>query len=189
FLIITFKELLSCDTYDLSLPFIEKMEMTEKIVVINGYIRIQGLFVPKGNPKNIQGINDLLRPDIVFMNRSEGSGTRVLLDSLLKKLAIQKNISFDQIQKIIKGYYTVAASHSATVNAVIRGIVDVSIGIKSYAQLFNIDFIPLAEERYDLLIRKKSLNKPSVETFLSIFKSKDFRKIIEKELGEVKWLS
>jgi putative molybdopterin biosynthesis protein len=181
--------LLDDEKNEYNLPFIEKIQIADKIVVINGYNRIQGLYVPKGNPKNIQGIDDLLRPDVVFMNRIEGSGTRILIDSLLKKLAYQKNTSLDKIQKQIKGYFTVASSHSATVNAVARGIIDVSIGIKSYAQLFDIDFIPLTEERYDLLISKKSIEKPSVKSLLSIFTSEKFHKTIQNELGKTKWLS
>ena len=121
------------------------------------------------------------------MNRIEGSGTRVLLDSLLKKLESETSMSFEQIQKSIRGYNSVASSHSATVNAVARGIVDVSIGIKTYADLFDIDFIPLAEERYDLLINKNSIEKNSVKELISIFKSNEFRDYISKTIGEIKW--
>ncbi|MHA2339804.1 MAG: molybdopterin biosynthesis protein [Candidatus Hodarchaeales archaeon] len=181
--------LLDDEKNEYNLPFIKKIQITDKIEVIKGYNRMQGLYVPKGNPKQIKSINDLLRPDIVFMNRIEGSGTRILLDSLLKNLADQKKTSFEKIQKQINGYFTVASSHSATVNAVARGIIDVSIGIKSFAQLIDIDFIPLTEERYDLLISKKSKEKPSVKILLSIFSSEEFRKTIQNEVGETKWLS
>ncbi len=179
--------LLDEETGEYNMPFIEKMNLTTKIELVKGYNRIQGLYIPKGNPKNITGIKDLLRDDITFMNRIEGSGTRVLLDSLLHKLATEINMPFEKLQRKIIGYNTVASSHSATVNAVVRGIVDVSIGIKTFADLFNIDFIPLAEERYDLLINKRSIEKEAVKQLLLTFKTQGFRNYVEKFIGEVKW--
>ena len=179
--------LLDEDTNQYNIPFIEKMNLTSKITVINGYNRIQGLYIAKGNPKKVSGLNDLLRSDISFLNRIEGSGTRVLLDSLLRKLAIQINKPFEEIQKEIKGYGSVASSHSATVNAVKRGIVDVSIGIKTFADMFDVDFIPLADEKYDLLVNKNSMKKESIKNLLSTFKSQKFRQYLQQFIGEIKW--
>lgn len=181
--------LLDEETNEYNIPYIEKMGLSTKIQLIKGYQRIQGLYIPKGNPKNISSLKDLLRSDITFMNRIEGSGTRVLVDTLLKKLTKEINQPFESIQKSIKGYNTVASSHSATVNAVSRGIVDVSIGIKTFADLFDLDFIPLAEERYDLLINKRSIEKEAVKQLLSIFQSQDFRKYLEQNIGEITWLN
>ena len=183
--------LLDEETGEYNISFIKKLNLMDRVEIIQGYYRIQGLFIAKGNPKNIKGIIDLLRPDIRFMNRTEGSGTRVLLDSLLKKLLTENKDfhSFEDIKKHINGYQTVASSHSATVNAVARGVIDVSIGIKSYANLFDVDFIPLTDERYDLVMNKNSLNKPEIKSLLDLFTSKEFRKLIDGQNVSIKWVT
>jgi putative molybdopterin biosynthesis protein len=181
--------LLDEETNEYNFPFIDKMNITSKVKVIKGYYRIQGLYVAKGNPKKVSSVEDLLRQDLTFMNRIEGSGTRILLDSLLKKLANRIDLPFDLIKKKIKGYNSVASSHSATVNAVSRGIVDVSIGIKTFADMFNIDFIPLSEERYDLIINENSFEKESIKMLLKTFESKEFRIYLTNFVSEVKWIN
>ena len=97
------------------------------------------------------------------------------------------NKPFEEIQKQIKGYGSVASSHSATVNAVKRGIVDVSIGIKTYADMFDVDFIPLADERYDLLVNNNSIEKESIKNLLTTFQSQEFRNYIQQFIGEITW--
>jgi putative molybdopterin biosynthesis protein len=182
--------LLDDEKNEYNIPFLEKFQILDKVTIIKGYIRTQGFYVAKGNPKKIKAIDDLLRSDITFMNRIEGSGTRLLIDRLLNSIREKHNFkSFEDLQKHIRGYYSVASSHSATVSAVARGVVDVSIGIRSFAKLFDVDFIPLAEERYDLVIRNKSIEKPAIKALLDLFKSKNFRTSIEQEIGEINWQS
>lgn len=162
-------------------PFIDSWELNEFVTLIKGYTRQQGLYIQKGNPKMIKNIKDLVRPDLYFLNRNEGSGTRILLDVLLRDLNL-----YNQKEKI-HGYTTVAYSHSATASAVGRGKVDVSIGIDSYAKHFRIDFIPLALEQYDFLINKRSYEKGSVKKLLALFSSDEFRRDVESKLEKVNW--
>ncbi|MHA2363756.1 MAG: molybdopterin biosynthesis protein [Candidatus Hodarchaeales archaeon] len=179
--------LLDSETIQYNLPFIKKAHLSDKVKLIKGYNRIQGFYVPKENPKSIKGIEDLLRPDIVMMNRNEGSGTRILFDILLGKFCNKKGLDLDDVQKQIKGYWSVASSHSATAGAVFKGTVDVSVGIEPYARTFEIDFIPLAEEEYDLLINKSSTEKLAIKELLDIFNSKEFRLKIQKDVPGISW--
>ncbi|MHA2294533.1 MAG: molybdopterin biosynthesis protein [Candidatus Hodarchaeales archaeon] len=166
--------LLDSDTQQYNKPYIDKWKLDEKITLVKGYKRKQGLYVRKGNPKNIRGIEDLLRPDITFLNRNEGSGTRILLEYLLEKLSVRRSCSMMELQQLIQGYREVAYSHSATASAVSRQKVDVTMGIESYATQFGLDFIPIKEEEYDFLISNNSIEKESIKKLLDLFSSKDF---------------
>jgi putative molybdopterin biosynthesis protein len=173
--------LLDENTKQYNTPFIDSWKLNELVTLIKGYTRHQGLYIQKGNPKKITDIKDLIRPDLSFLNRNEGSGTRILLDFLLRDLNLH-----NQKEKI-HGYSSIAYSHSATASAVVRGKVDVSIGINSYAKHFGIDFIPLAKEQYDFLINNYSYEKIAVEKILELFSSDEFRQDVESKLERIKW--
>jgi len=159
------------ETMEYNLPFMRKFSIEDKAILIRGYRRIQGLIVARGNPKGIKGIRDILeRRDIVMMNRNKGSGTRILLDYLLKEEAERMGMDISEAIKNIRGYWNEAKSHNAVAIAIKNGIADVGIGIKTVARLYNLDFIPIAEENYDFLIRRSSMRKGAVEEFLKILR-------------------
>jgi putative molybdopterin biosynthesis protein len=106
--------------------------------------RQQGLLVKRGNPKGIHALSDLARPDIRFVNRQRGAGTRVLLDYHLDQLTIAPDA--------IKGYTQEEYTHLAVAAAVFSGRADCGLGIAAAAQALKLDFVPLFEERYDLVI-------------------------------------
>ena len=128
-------------------PFINSYLPNAQITVVNFAFRKQGMIVAKNNPQKISNIEDLCRNDVSFINRQEGSGTRVLLDNYLSKL----NISASSIN----GYRRKCNTHFDVGINVLTGNADVGIGIEAIAQCFNLDFIPLKEERYDLLVQKR----------------------------------
>lgn len=105
--------------------------------------RQQGILVKKGNSLSIAGIADLTRPHVRFVNRQFGSGTRILFDHLLDLEHIDR--------REISGYDREESSHTAVGILVREGIADAGIGIYSVARAFSLDFIPLAEEDYDLI--------------------------------------
>jgi putative molybdopterin biosynthesis protein len=159
------------ETMEYNLPFMRKFSIEDKAILIRGYRRIQGLIVARGNPKGIKGIRDILeRRDIVMMNRNKGSGTRILLDYLLKEEAERMGMDISEAIKNIRGYWNEAKSHNAVAIAIKNGVADVGIGIKTVARLYNLDFIPIAEENYDFLIRRSSMRKGAVEEFLRILR-------------------
>ena len=159
------------DSYNIS--YVKKCE-NKQLKLINGYSREQGLIIQKNNPKQISSLKDLFREDIRFINRNTGSGTRILLEILLKKM--HQNSNDDYLKKNINGYDYEAKTHSAVAAAVKQKKADVGFGIKTNAYFYNLDFIPIAQEKYDFVVNIASQNKPLVKQFISTLKSKDFAK-------------
>lgn len=163
-------------------PLIREFEV-ENVVLVKGYLREQGLIIPKGNPKKIKGFEDLLRDDVRFVNRNKGSGTRVLIDMHLRELAKILEIGFEELKHSIRGYEIEVKTHDAVAAAISIGKADVGIGIRSVAKHYDLEFIPLRAEEFDFLIPKERLKKRSVEIFLETLKSKEFAEKLEKFEG------
>lgn len=158
-------------TGEYNVPFIKKLMPEKKVVLINLVYRIQGFIVRKGNPKNIKGFEDLVREDVVFINRQAGSGTRLLLDKHLKELGISPDA--------IRGYDRDEYTHMAVASAVLTGRADVGLGILSAAQALGLDFVPVTEERYDILIPQEFLELPTVQAVLKVIREdEEFKKAV-----------
>lgn len=158
------------DTYNI--PYVRRFLPGIPTVIIHLAIRTQGFYVKQGNPLEITRWQDLSHPDLRLVNREPGSGTRVLLDEKLRQLGINR--------LIINGYQNVEKSHTAVAIAVARGLADVGIGNQKAAmQVEEIEFIPLQQERYELVIKEEDLNKPLVQLLLSTLASNAFKQEIE----------
>ncbi|MFR5401961.1 MAG: substrate-binding domain-containing protein, partial [Clostridium sp.] len=129
-------------------------------------------YVKKGNPKKIAKWEDIAKDGVRLINRERGAGTRVLLDEKMKKLGINVNN--------IKGYDNEETSHLSIASAVARGDADVGIGTEKVAlQVGAVDFIPMQKERYDLIIKKETLEDEKYERIIEIIKSNQFKKEVE----------
>ncbi|HKL13489.1 MAG TPA: molybdopterin biosynthesis protein [Halanaerobiales bacterium] len=148
--------------------------LQEEIAVINLVQREQGLMVKKGNPKGIKDIKDLTNDNLKFINRQRGSGTRVLLDYLLKNENIDKNK--------IKGYDKEELTHMGVAVQVAEGNADTALGIKAAAAAVGIDFVPIKEEKYDIILKKSELNDDRIDKIIKIIKSDQFKEKV-KMLG------
>jgi putative molybdopterin biosynthesis protein len=158
-----------------NIPFLQRILSDRKIALMNLVYRQQGLMVVKGNPKKIISFEDLLRDDIVFINRQGGSGTRLLTDKYLR----EKNIPAGNI----RGYEREEYTHMGVASAVLTGIADTGIGILAAAQALDLDFIPLARERYDLAVMKEYMDSEPVSAVLRIIREdSDFRNAVQ-DLG------
>ena len=118
-----------------------------------------------GNPKGIQGLDDLIRDDIRFINRQPGSGTRQWLDESLKKEGIASNR--------IHGYGDMINTHTEIARKIASGKADAGVGLQASATMFKLDFIPLFNERYDLVTDRSNLALTS--PILDLIQSRDFR--------------
>ncbi|HEJ83823.1 MAG TPA: molybdopterin biosynthesis protein, partial [Desulfobacteraceae bacterium] len=127
--------LLDTETGEYNISYIRRYVKGLKIAVFHLTLRDQGLIIARGNPKGIQGIRDLTRPDIAFVNRQGGSGTRVLLDYHLKQAEIAPDA--------IRGYDHEEFTHMAVAVAVLSGTADVGLGIQAAAKALRLDFIPV----------------------------------------------
>ncbi len=150
--------------------------------------RRQGLLVSKGNPKHIHSLLDLARPEVRYINRQRGAGTRVLLDFHLQQL----DISAERVQ----GYDQEEYTHLAVAAAVASGRADCGLGIQAAARALDLEFIPLFSERYDLVIPCAHLADPRTRDLLSpvfdLMVDPAFRKAVEalegyevEEMGQV----
>jgi putative molybdopterin biosynthesis protein len=164
--------LLDEKTGEYNIPVINRLLGDMKIVLMNLAYREQGLMVLKGNPKGIGSFADLLRDDIAFINRQAGSGTRLLTDKYLK----EKNISSTGI----KGYEREEYTHMGVASAILTGIADTGMGILAAARALELDFIPLAKERYDLAVIKEYMEMESVAALLEIIRrDQEFRTSVQ----------
>ncbi|MFO8084183.1 MAG: molybdopterin biosynthesis protein [Desulfobacterales bacterium] len=141
------------------------------VKLINLVMRDQGLIVLPENPKKIEGIEDLSREDVTFINRQGGSGTRILLDYRLKQLGM------DPLG--IKGYDADEFTHMSVAAAVLSGRADVGLGIYAAAKALGLDFIPVVTEEYDLIIPEAYFESKNIQILLETIKTSEFKKQVE----------
>ena len=163
--------LLDEETGQYNLPFVRRYLKGRDVVLVNLVQRVQGLMVPKGNPKGVSSLEDLGRDDITFINRQRGSGTRILLDYKLKQL----DISLEKINGYDREEYT----HLAVAAAVEGGRADVGLGILSAARALDLDFVPLLTERYDLVIPKEFYETDLLQPIMPLIRSQEFRQEVD----------
>ncbi|MBS4058934.1 MAG: molybdopterin biosynthesis protein, partial [Bacteroidetes bacterium] len=163
--------LLDEESGEYNVSFIKKFFPEGAIKLVNLVYRQQGLLVKRGNPKNIQGFRDLAREDILYVNRQTGSGTRLLLDKHLKEMGINF--------KDIKGYEREEYTHMAVASAVLTGIADAGLAVYSSAKALGLDFIPVANERYDLAIPSDYIETEPIQKILEIIRfDEEFRQTV-----------
>jgi putative molybdopterin biosynthesis protein len=163
--------LLDTDDGSYNVSYIKKVLPNNRVKLVHLVLRDQGLIVRRANPKNIQGIQDLARNDIDFINRQGGSGTRILLDYKLKQLGIDPNG--------INGYQHEEFTHMAVAVAVLSGTVDTGLGIFAAAKALKLDFIPVVTEQYDLIIPEEHVNSENIQILLDTINSRAFKDRVE----------
>ncbi|MBN2373942.1 molybdopterin biosynthesis protein [bacterium] len=167
--------LLDPETGRYNIPYIQKYLPGKKVHLINLAFRDQGLIVKSGNPKNIKGLEDLVRQDIRFVNRQSGAGTRLLLDHWLVRMGIGNSL--------IKDYRREVFTHMAVAALVKSGGADCGLGILSAARSLGLEFLPLAKEQYDLLVPEEYFDLSGIERLLDILGDKGFKRDLESMGG------
>jgi len=158
-------------TGEYNIPFIQRLLKGIPLKVMNLVYRKQGLLVRKGNPKNIQTVDDLVRDDVVFINRQPGSGTRLLTDKCLKESGIPA--------QDVDGYDKEEFTHMGVASAVASGAADTGMAILTAAIALDLEFIPVSNERYDLVIRDDDIGIAMMQAFLHIVTSdNEFRETV-----------
>ena len=162
--------LLDPATGDYNISYVQKYLPGVPVVLLTFVYREQGLMVAKGNPKRIGTLADLARDDVRFVNRQRGAGTRVLLDYHLGKLAIDP--------ETINGYRREEFTHMAVAVAVHSGVTDCGLGIASAAHALGLDFIPLEQERYDLVIPRAHYESDLLGPLLDLIRGPQLRRVV-----------
>ena len=159
-------------TGESNLPFLRRALKGSNYEVVTFATWEEGLLVRAGNPKSIRAISDVVDPHVTLVNREEGAGARLLLDQRLRAAGINS----DQV----RGYGTIVASHLEIARAIASRQADVGVGIRSSAQLFDLDFVPLQTARYDLVVPKAYLKShPTLAHLFETLVSRPFRHEIE----------
>lgn len=162
-------------TGEFNVPYIRAEFPDEDFMVVTFARWEEGFVVKPGNPKKLVKAEDLARKNVRLINREPGSGSRALLDKLLE----QANLAASKVH----GYDNVAFGHLAAAYGVVSGDADVCLATRSAAQTFALDFVPLRSARYDLVMRKKSAELPSVKAFLDVLQRATLRRKLEVLAG------
>ncbi len=153
-------------TYNVHMP--RRLGLEDDVEIYGGYVREIGFITAPKNPKNIKGFEDLLRPDVTFVNRVPGSGIRTFTDLQLKRLGVINP------EKSIMGYTYQMKTHTGVAAAIAQGRADVGIAVGYVAKIYGLEFIHLADERFDLAVRRDRLYKDSIKAILEALRSRGF---------------
>lgn len=156
-----------------NMPFIRHLFPDRDMEVVTLAYRTQGLMLASGNPKGIKQIADIARANVRFLNRNPGSGTRLWLDTELRR----QNIPVEKIS----GYENQVKTHSEAANLINQNKVDVSLGLQAAAHQYGLDFIPLFEERYDLILPREQ--EKNLTPLLDYIQTTGFRQMLASLTG------
>jgi putative molybdopterin biosynthesis protein len=158
--------LLDTKTGEYNHSYIRRYLPHTPVTLITLVHRRQGLMIRQGNPKSVRGFSDLARPDVSFVNRQPGSGTRILLDYELEKAGIDP--------AGILGYRNEEYTHMNTAMAVASGRADVGLGIMAAANALGLEFVSCARERYDLVLPTALLDDERIRSLIAVIRSPRF---------------
>ena len=164
--------LLDPETGAYTLPWIDRVMPGHDVEVVRLVHREQGLIVPRGNPLGVEGLADLAR--LRYVNRQRGAGTRVLLDHELARAGIDPSA--------VDGYEREEPTHLAVAAAVAAGRADAGLGVMAAALAFGLDFVPVAREPFDLVMRP---GEAAVAPLLALLEDAAFRAQVEAMGGYV----
>jgi putative molybdopterin biosynthesis protein len=164
--------LLDPDSGEYNRSFVRHLFPGLAMALFHMYHREGGLLVQPGNPKQIHGLEDLTQAGVRMINRERGSGIRVWLDDQLSRLGVPTTN--------LRGYQDEASSHLEVAQAVYEGRVDVGLGLHTSARVFDLEFISLFEEPYDLVLSQETLADIHLSPFFNHVTSGEFRQAVEK---------
>jgi putative molybdopterin biosynthesis protein len=166
--------LLDIESGEYNIPYVRHFFPDRNMTLITLAYRQQGLIVRPGNPLLMHGLEDLTGEEVTFFNRNKGSGTRLWLDKRIREMGIAP--------QSIRGYDQNAYTHTAVALAIQDGRANVGLGVEAAARKANLDFIPLFNERYDLVLPQEQVENKELQPLLDYLQSGKFQRSVE-ELG------
>jgi len=158
-------------TGESNLTAVQRYFDKRSVAVIGFAIWEQGIVAARGNPKNIRDLGDFARKGVTIVNREPGAAVRIMLDAHLEKIGVET--------KTVRGYDQIALGHLPAAWHVQTGKADCCIATRAAARVFGLDFVPLVKERYDLVMRKQTLNLPEMQELLDTLGRASFRRELE----------
>jgi putative molybdopterin biosynthesis protein len=162
--------LLDPETGQYNLPFVQRA-IPSGVAIVPLFHRQLGLLLQPGNPLGLRSFADLARANLRFINRQTGSGTRHYLDHELSKLGVEP--------KEIAGYGDTVGTHFEVGLKILRREADAGIATEATARMLGLAFIPLTQERFDILIAKESFFSPGIKALVEVVGSREFRSRVE----------
>jgi len=163
--------LLDPESGEYTLPYVDRVLEGRDIAVIRLVHRDQGLIVAEGNPLGLDGLDDLRRPGLRYVNRQHGAGTRVLLDAELRARGAGP--------AAISGYEREEHTHLAVAAAIAGGRADCGLGVLAAARAFGLGFVPVTREPYDLIVAPEALEDPKLAPLWALMGEPKFRAAVE----------
>jgi putative molybdopterin biosynthesis protein len=163
--------LLEPETGEYTIPYVEQMLAGRDIAVVRLVHRAQGLIVAPGNPRGLHRISDLAQPELRYVNRQRGAGTRVLLDYELQRTGIDA--------AALSGYSREEPTHLAVAAAIAASRADCGLGVQAAARAFGLDFVPIAQEPYDLVLDRAIAESERLAPLWTLMKAPEFRTAVE----------
>jgi len=155
-----------------NLPYVKRHLKGIEVNIVTFARWEEGLLVRAGNPKSIHAITDLARADVQLINRESGAGARILLDQRLSTAGVASHL--------VKGYDRLASSHFHVARLITEGQADVGVGVRFAANYYGLDFIPLQDARYDLVVPKAYVSShPTLQKFFETIVTRQFRGEVE----------
>jgi putative molybdopterin biosynthesis protein len=163
--------LLEPDTGEYTIPYVEQMLAGHDIAIVRLVHREQGLIVAPGNPLGVGGIADLAQPELRYVNRQRGAGTRVLLDYELQRAGVDP--------AALSGYSREEPTHLAVAAAISAGRADCGLGVQAAARAFGLDFVPVAQEPFDLVLERGTAESERLAPLWALMETAEFRSAVE----------
>jgi putative molybdopterin biosynthesis protein len=152
-----------------------------ELILIRGYMRLQG-FITRESLSYEEIVGGLLSGKLKLVNRGEGSGTRILLEYILKREA--RKLGIDKpLRELVRGWDDTVDTHVAVAEKVARVEADVGLGVECAARFYGLNFVPVVWEYFDFIVSGKSFGKRLVRSFLEVVCSKEFKEIISSMPG------
>jgi molybdate-binding protein/DNA-binding transcriptional regulator YhcF (GntR family) len=175
------------DTDRYNQPFVQRLLPGRRVALVTLTYRHLGLLTARKNPLEVKGIEDLLRPELRFINRQEGAGTRVWLDAQLRRRGIDP--------QQIRGYNQFTYTHTELANKIAEGQADIGLAVEAAAIAYDLDFIQLAIECYHLVIPSETWDSAPVQALVRLINRQESKDAIAalggydtRPTGEVEWV-
>jgi putative molybdopterin biosynthesis protein len=170
--------LLDHETGEYNVPYIKKMGL-RGVMLVRGYLREVGFVYRKEHL--VSSMGDIVNKGLRFVNRNPGSGTRTLIDLLLEEESKRRGIDVEGLKRMVRGYNFEVKTHEAVAYLVSKSVVDVGVAVRYVAERYSLAFTPIGRERYDVVVRRDSMDKEVVKRLVNRFSElvQDFVKDFE----------